>query len=178
MPPSKSLRPRQRLPGTSSPAQARRKPCRQCNNLDPRGHPSSEYETGLSKEPTTSLALVLDSSNLSKTKAPAEGGCRFCGLLVQALDAFFDGWRGSRQRVNLDLKEKGSIKVGIDGERWNGELIEIYADAGRTSLHFLFPFLCFPFWSPHVSPRHRPWIFHLMFNSSSIGWINLLFILI
>src|SRR4051794_38571381 len=127
MPTTKSLRPRQRLPGTSSAAKTRRKPCWQCNNLDPRGHPNSEYEAGLSKEPTASLALVLDSFNLPKTKAPVEGGCRFCGLLVQALDAFFEGWRGSRRRVNLDLKEKGSIKVGVDGERWNDELVEIYA---------------------------------------------------
>jgi hypothetical protein len=78
--------------------------------------------------------LVVDALVLSRTKAPDSGGCRFCGVLVRALDTFFEGWRVARQRVFLDVKEKGSIKVGIDQEKWKGEAVEIYSASGRKIL--------------------------------------------
>jgi len=78
--------------------------------------------------------LVLDALSLSRTKLPAERGCRFCYVLIQALDAFFDDWRGSRQQITTNIREKGSIKVGINGARWEGELIEIFSGAGRDCL--------------------------------------------
>jgi hypothetical protein len=81
------------------------------------------------------LSLVLDALSLARTKDTKEGGCRFCGVLVQALDAFFEDWRGVRQRVSVDVQEKGSIKVGIDGERWKCELVEIYAGSGTYVQH-------------------------------------------
>jgi hypothetical protein len=130
MPNSRSMRPNRQTPGSLS---RRRKPCPLCNNLDPRGHASSVYQTEVAKSISTSLTLVLDALSLSRIKSPAEGGCRFCYVLIQALDAFFDDWRGSRQRINVDLKEKGSIKVGIDGVNWKGQLVEIFAGAGRIS---------------------------------------------
>jgi len=88
------------------------------------------YSVESERDPLASLSLVLDALSLAKTKDPKEGGCRFCGVLVQALDAFFEEWRGVRQRVSVDLKEKGTIKVGIDGEKWKRELVEIYAGSG------------------------------------------------
>ena len=125
MPQRQSLRqPQRRLSG-----QSRRK-CRTCHNLDPRGHSSSVYSTESEKSPLASLSLVLDALSLARTKDSKEGGCRFCDILVQALDAFFEDWRGVRQRVCVDVKEKGTIKVGIDGERWKRELVEIYAASG------------------------------------------------
>jgi hypothetical protein len=105
-----------------------------CNNLDPRGHASSVYQSDSLKGGTTSLTLVLDALSLSRTKLPAERGCRFCYVLIQALDAFFDDWRGSRQQITINIREKGSIKVGINGARWEGELIEIFSGAGRDCL--------------------------------------------
>ncbi|KAF2690681.1 HET-domain-containing protein [Lentithecium fluviatile CBS 122367] len=122
-----------RQPVRQLSGQTRRKPCRTCNNLDPRGHSSSMYNAESEKTPLASLSLVLDALSLAKTKDPKEGGCRFCGVLVQALDAFFENWRGVRQRVCVDLKEKGSIKVGIDGEEWKRELVEIYAGSASRA---------------------------------------------
>lgn len=112
-------------------SQPRRRICRLCYNLDPRGHTSTVYHTESKKGATASLTLVLDALALQRTKAPSDGGCRFCAVLIRALDAFFEGWRRCRSRVTLDIKEKGSIKVGVDGEEWKGELVEIHAGSGR-----------------------------------------------
>jgi hypothetical protein len=112
---------------------AQRKRCRSCNNLDPRGHGSSAYASEAAKEPTASLDLVLDALMLARTRSTDCGGCRFCNVLVQTLDAFFKRWRGVRCRVNVHLKEKGTIKVSIDDERWKREVVEIYAASGRSS---------------------------------------------
>jgi hypothetical protein len=137
MPLPKSLR-RPVIRAASSTGLAQRKRCRTCNNLDPRGHGSSVYASEAAKEPTARLDLVLDALALARTKSTDCGGCRFCNVLVQTLDAFFQKWRGARCRVNVSLKEKGTIKVSIDDERWKGEIVEIYAGSGR------FPFLsCF-----------------------------------
>lgn len=128
MPLPKSLRRPHRQPA----AQTRRTPCRTCHNLDPRGNPSSVYSSESTKGAPASLSLVLDILSLAKTNDAKEGGCRFCNVLVQALDAFFDGWRTCRQRVNVDMREKGSITVCIDSLRWSHELVEIYAASGRV----------------------------------------------
>ncbi|KAF2466903.1 HET-domain-containing protein [Lindgomyces ingoldianus] len=112
---------------SGSRSQSRRKPCRLCHNLDPRSHSSSVYEAETPNGATTTLTLVLDPLSLERTKAPIDGGCRFCHVLVLALDGFFEGWRGCRQRIIVDLKEKGNIKVGSEGEKWKGEQVEIYA---------------------------------------------------
>ena len=111
-----------------------RKPCRLCHNLDPRSHSSSLYNTESDEKAFASLSLVLDALDLGKTKDPKEGGCRFCGVLVQALDAFLEDWRGTRQRVLIDIKEKGTVKVGIDGDKWKREQVEIYTGSGRRLL--------------------------------------------
>ena len=79
------------------------------------------------------MDLVLDALLLTRTRAADCGGCRFCNVLVHTLDAFFAKWRGVRSRVNVSLKEKASIKVSMDGERWKGEVVEIYAGSGRFS---------------------------------------------
>jgi hypothetical protein len=119
MPPRNSLR----QPAALS--QTQRKRCRFCNNLDPRGHPNTLYPD--STDGKTSLTLVLAAFDLSRTKAPENGGCRFCNVLIQALDAFCISWRGSRQRITIDLKEKGPLKLTVDNEVWKGRAIELYA---------------------------------------------------
>ncbi|KAF1849663.1 HET-domain-containing protein [Cucurbitaria berberidis CBS 394.84] len=129
MPLPKSLRRPvvRRTSSSSSVGQTQRKKCRTCNGLDPRGHASTVCLDETAKEPKASLSLVLDALNLSKTKDTARGGCRFCNVLILVLDAFFEKWRGARVRINVDLKEKGTIKVSLDGERWKNEVVEIYA---------------------------------------------------
>lgn len=74
-----------------------------------------------------SLTLIVDALSFAKTKDVKGRGCRFCNVVIQALDFFMDGWRHARARINIDSKEKGTIKVSIDAERWKGEIIEIYA---------------------------------------------------
>lgn len=95
----------------------------------------------------TRLTLVIDALTLSQTKDVSRRGCRFCNVLVQALDAFFEKWRGVRAKVNVEIVEKGTVKASMDGERWKGEIIEIYAGSGR-----LFPLTCPLFLTgyPHV----------------------------
>jgi hypothetical protein len=73
---------------------------------------------------------VLDALSLSRARP---GKCRFCDVLVTVLDAFFEKWRGARVRVNVELKEKTPVKVGLDGEQWKNETVEIYAGSGRSS---------------------------------------------
>lgn len=127
---------------SSGSSQSQRKKCRYCNNLDPRGHPSSVYPES-SKDAKATLTLVLDAFYLSRIKSPTDGGCRFCDVLVQALDAFIEDWRGGRQRVTIDLKEKASIHIAIDGEKWKDEKVEIYATSGRSCFHLRLSFPLF-----------------------------------
>ena len=113
-----------------------RKRCRTCNNLDPRGHPMTVHQTEAGKDVKASLTLVLDPLSLSRTRSPSDGGCRYCAVLISALDTFFEGWRSVRQKLLLDLKEKSSIKVSIEVEKWNHEAVEICVGSGRgISLH-------------------------------------------
>lgn len=136
MPLPKSLRrPVRRASSSSTTGQFQRKRCRLCNNLDPRGHISSVYLDTAGKEQKSILCLTLDSLALSGTKDVSNRGCRFCNVLIPALDAFFEGWRGSRARVTVDIKEKGTIKISFDGEHWKDELIEIYAGSGESDSH-------------------------------------------
>jgi hypothetical protein len=135
MPTSKSLRQPAKRQGSATSV-SRRKTCRFCNNLDPRGHPNTIYQSEGSKDATASLTLVLDAFELSRTKAPIDKGCRFCDVVVQALDTFCGDWRGARRRIVVDIKEKGVIRVNVDGEKWKGEAVEIYAASGRESSFF------------------------------------------
>lgn len=100
--------------------------CKTCHNLDPRDHASSVYLTERREKAIASLSLVVDAFELSRTRPTKEGGCRFCNVLCQALDAFFRAWRGSRQRVNVEVKEKEMLEVGLDQEAWKGEAVGIY----------------------------------------------------
>jgi hypothetical protein len=132
MPLPKSLRrPVRRTSTSSSTGRTLRQRCRTCNNLDPRGHASSIYADDVAKDTKAQLSLVIDALTLTKTKTVAQRGCRFCNVLIQSLDAFFDTWRGARLRINVDIREKATIKVSIDSEPWRGETVEIYAGSGR-----------------------------------------------
>lgn len=131
MPLPKSLRRPVRRAPSSSTGQPHRKRCRTCNNLDPREHSSSAYESEAAKEPTASLCLVLDAFAFSKTPDVKQGGCRFCNVLLVALDAFFENWRGARARINVDIREKGTIKISLDGALWKDQTVEIYAGSGQ-----------------------------------------------
>lgn len=117
----------------SGSSQSRHSPCRTCHNLDPRGQLGSTYNTESSDKAHARLSLVLDALALSRTPKSSRGSCRFCNALCQALDVFADGWRDTRQRINVDIEEKGTIRVGLDQKRWQGELIEMYNAKRRWS---------------------------------------------
>lgn len=138
MPLPKSLlrRPVRRTSTTSSAGQTQRQRCRTCNNLDPRGHASSVYPDDHEKDSKARLTISIDALSLSKTKDVAQRGCRFCNVILQSLDAFCENWRGARVRINVEMQEKATIKVSIDGEPWKGQIIEIYAGSGMEILHF------------------------------------------
>ena len=131
MPLPKSLRRPVRRTSSASSVGTSRKKCRTCNNLDPRGHTNSIEDAEAQKDPRVSLNLVLDALALSNIGSTTSGGCRFCAVLAQVLDAFFDKWRGSRCRVNVNLKEKETIKVSLDGAQWANQMVEIYSGSGR-----------------------------------------------
>lgn len=137
MPLPKSLRRPVRRTSSSSSAGTQRRKCRTCNNLDPRGHANSVLDTEALNEPRATLDLILDALALSNAKPATNGGCRFCTVLVQALDAFFEAWRGARCRVNVNIREKGTIRVSLDGVQWTNQMIEIYAGSGRQCICIL-----------------------------------------
>ena len=130
-------RPVRRTSSASSAGKAQRRRCPTCNNLDPRGHVNSTQDAESLKEPRASLALVLDALALANINSTTRGGCRFCAVLVQALDAFFEAWRGARCRVNVNIREKGTIRVSLDGVQWTNQMIEIYAGSGRQCICIL-----------------------------------------
>lgn len=125
--PNSLRRPVRRTSSSSSTGQLQRRRCRICNNLDPRDHPSSVYPDDGTKGSKAILNLVIDALSLARTKDVSNRGCRFCNVLVQISDAFFENWRGSRSKLNVEIKQQGTIKVSLDGDRWKGELVEIYA---------------------------------------------------
>jgi hypothetical protein len=138
MPLPKSLlrRPVRRTSTSSSTGKPQRKRCRTCNNLDPRDHSSSIYPDEDEKESKACLTLTVDALALSKTKSVAQAGCRFCNAIMQALDAFFEEWRGTRVKICIELREKGTIMVSIDSKRRRGESVELYAGSGRPRFPF------------------------------------------
>ncbi|CAI6338355.1 unnamed protein product [Periconia digitata] len=120
-------------PQRRSTTQARRKRCSICHDLDPRGHASSVYNSESEKAVLANLSVVLDLFSLAKTKDLREGGCRFCNVLIQALDALSIGWNGSSRRAFMHLQEKGTIQIELDNEKWRGELVEMYAGSASRA---------------------------------------------
>ncbi|KAF1921850.1 heterokaryon incompatibility protein-domain-containing protein [Ampelomyces quisqualis] len=135
MPLPKSLlrRSNRRTSTSSSTGQSRRQRCRTCNNLDPRGHTSSVHPDDIERNAKTRLSLIIDALSLSQTKDVTNRGCRFCNVLIQALDVFFENWRGARAKIHVEIVEKATIKVSIDEHRYTGEVIEIYAGSASRA---------------------------------------------
>lgn len=109
-----------------------RKFCKLCHNLDPRSHLNTVYETE-SKEPRATLTLVLDAVALSRSKKPNDGGCRFCNVISQALGGFYKSWDKTGQRIYVELQEKGTIKVALDGSSNREEAVELSAASGTST---------------------------------------------
>ncbi|KAH4195895.1 hypothetical protein HBI04_109440 [Parastagonospora nodorum] len=52
---------------------------------------------------------------------------------MQALDAFLEEWRGTRDKICIELREKGTIKVSIDSKRRREEIVELYAGSASRA---------------------------------------------
>ncbi|KAF2204730.1 hypothetical protein GQ43DRAFT_446555 [Delitschia confertaspora ATCC 74209] len=103
--------------------------CCVCHNLDPHGHPNTEYHTESSKRVGPGLTLVLDGLESQRTQ---NSDCRFCGILIQALDGFWKDWKTSRNRVTIDIVEQGPITVGMSGPKLMVTIIELAASSAHV----------------------------------------------
>jgi Heterokaryon incompatibility protein (HET) len=115
MPPSASSNPR----STSSR-------CKLCNNLDPKGLSFTFYDPESS---FCSATINVDPLGLAKV---SHNGCRFCRVLIQALDGLVSGWRKAREPLRVDLASGKPIRITVPevGEK---KYVELYCPKDRRS---------------------------------------------
>jgi hypothetical protein len=114
---------------SSSGYKSKTKPrkCKVCNNLDPRGHRNTytDTESGL-----VTLCCAIDPRRLATL---LQNDCRFCRLLINALNELVKDWRSMRTAIVMDLADKKAIKVTFtqsEEKKW----LEIYSPKGRWYL--------------------------------------------
>ncbi|KAF2143460.1 uncharacterized protein K452DRAFT_350467 [Aplosporella prunicola CBS 121167] len=100
-------------------------PCRTCNNLDPRGHSSTFYDTESTSRSIASLTLIVDALSLKRSRE----NCPRCHLVAEALDAHSKDWKTSRPPVLLELTEHAPIRITLQLSRSSSEKVEIYASS-------------------------------------------------
>ena len=110
---------------------SRRKPktklkrCKICNNLDPREHKHTHIDT------ESSRATLCCSIDLLHLASVPKNGCRFCQVLIRALDKLIKDWRHMRTAIIVDLAEGKTIKVTFTQgkeKKW----LEIYSPKGQS----------------------------------------------
>ncbi len=114
MPPSRSSQPR------GAPSK-----CKLCHNLDPRGHSFASYDAEGGGASTT---IKIDAFSLARQPA---GACRFCQVLVDALDALKMQWQQLREPIRVDLALEQPIRIWVPcstGERF----VEVYSPKGGS----------------------------------------------
>jgi hypothetical protein len=116
--------------------------CPICNNLDPRDHVSTRYadaptsiigkrkrgSSSTNAEKACALTLPIDTRDLILRSEQ----CRFCAVLVAALDAVVDGWKDKKKQMRslvLEIKWKGTIRILLPNEK---EVVEIYGGLGES----------------------------------------------
>ncbi|KAF2669096.1 HET-domain-containing protein [Microthyrium microscopicum] len=104
--------------------------CPICNNLDPRNHPSSRHRDtpgrNASASQDVSLYLPLDALSLARTRRK----CRFCDVLVQALDGCLPDRGSRRAKMGLEIGWKKSVRISVfDG----GDVVEVYRGSDQPS---------------------------------------------
>lgn len=100
------------------------KRCKVCNNLDPRGHRNTHTDTDSGH---ATLCCGIDLPDLAAVRP---NGCRFCQLLIRALDGLIKDWRRMRAAIVMDLADGKTIKVAFTQgkeKKW----LEIYSPKGR-----------------------------------------------
>jgi hypothetical protein len=118
--------------------------CPICNNLDPRDHVSTRYadaptsaigkrkrgSNSTNAEKACALTLPIDTRDLLLRSEQ----CRFCAVLVAALEAVVDGWNDKKKQMRslvLEIKWKGTIRILLPAEK---EVVEIYGGLGESIL--------------------------------------------
>ncbi|EOD46204.1 putative het-domain-containing protein [Neofusicoccum parvum UCRNP2] len=99
------------------------RPCKLCNNLDPRSHPATYHDQESTTRSIASLTLQLDPVRLKRSHE----NCPRCRLLADALDAHFEGWRKTKPRLLLELVECAPVRLEVQRDGTEGVKIEIYA---------------------------------------------------
>ncbi|GME48449.1 hypothetical protein GTA08_BOTSDO08107 [Neofusicoccum parvum] len=99
------------------------RPCKLCNNLDPRSHPATYHDQESTTRSIASLTLQLDPVRLKRSHE----NCPRCRLLADALDAHFESWRKTKPRLLLELVECAPVRLEVQRDGIEGVKIEIYA---------------------------------------------------
>ncbi|KAL1637793.1 hypothetical protein SLS56_000348 [Neofusicoccum ribis] len=99
------------------------RPCKLCNNLDPRSHPATYHDQESTTRSIASLTLQLDPVRLKRSHE----NCPRCRLLADALDAHFESWRKTKPRLLLELVECAPVRLEVQRDGAEGVKIEIYA---------------------------------------------------
>ena len=136
---------RHRASTTTPGSSVKTRKCATCNNLDPRDHRSTCYrdvhisnvsrksKSKISEIGSSNLSLPLDLWRLARLEDNGRE-CRFCRVLVQALDAFLPEWKRRRTGIMLELGWKAPIKLILE-EGDASSIVEIFSKAG-TSISF------------------------------------------
>lgn len=106
------------------------KPCKLCNNLDPRSHPATYHDQESKSRSIAHLSLQLDPIRLKRS----EESCPRCRLLAEALDHYFESWRKAKPRLLLVLVECAPVRLEVQDDAGSRQNLEIYAPAGKSSL--------------------------------------------
>ncbi len=114
------------MPLSGRKPKAKSKKCKVCNNLDPRGHRNSHTDTESGR---TTLCCAIDPLDLVAVR---ENGCRFCRLLIRALDRLVKDWRRMRTAIIVDLVDGKTIKVTFTRSK-EKKWLEIYSPKGQSS---------------------------------------------
>ena len=102
--------------------------CKVCNNLDPRGHPTTFYDAEGASKSIASLTLAVNTTDLARSK----GRCLQCKVLCDALDLRFPAWHKNHARVCVEILEKESVKIELRDEASSNLKLELYVAQGMN----------------------------------------------
>lgn len=98
-----------------------------CNNLSAKGRTNSFYEED-DRVPKASVIIEVETSKLRRSSA---SGCRYCALLSQSLDFFWEEWTKTHTHVTITLKDDAPVKLSFVGGSLNRDCLELYTVPGE-----------------------------------------------
>lgn len=125
----------------AKPQRRARRRCKRCNNLDPRSHDATVHND----RGTAQLTLSIEVWDLKRVN-DGRLECRFCGLIVRALEECWVGWK-RKKGVLVEVGEGKAVRLrvmpvdgGVEGAR-DSVVIYVEQSGGCECLIFLFSFL-------------------------------------